>query len=735
MNLWRPTLFLSAVMCATAHAYEIRSHADLSSEALAQSRIGSDPAFRLRTGLLYGIADPRLRLMDSQAQWGTVRDVVRAAAGYEDSAFPVARSKHHFYDPRNDSPMRIDPARWVAAGRPHSANIINELNQSAKRSPDWMLIADGTNDYTRVALTQAMWDAYTVKDTRTRAKHMGLTFDIVGRMVHHLQDMAQPQHVRNDIHLHSDVLTAVCKINLAEHCLVYRDLDNPSIYESWTLATDAVARTSSSYPVPYGPADQATFAAPRRFWQQQGKGIAEFTNANFYSAGSLDRNPPIEAGRLVTTARDLCVGAVPPCGSADPGGTVTFKTTTVIDALHPARGGTIRAASLSIFSDDFTRVTGGAPVWTVNRFVFEDQHRHLLPRAIAYSAGFINFVFRGDMEITPPKEQVYAVVDTSAAGCGTPCGFRRIKLKLRNATPGNEAMSAGKLRAVAHYRRNGCYQRDLSGNPGGPGFAGNQCRGAEEVSVSTEVKLAGALSRTTPQAFTFNFTNDPIPINATDVRIQIVFRGKLGAETDAVAVSTLDIAEPTFIAFASNTDYLFDEQTNRYVSVKSVTGGAGIPVESIKVGFATPGEAPVATLPLLNAAQHAQIAVLANKTGVSMWARDSGVFTNVQLDDPGMREFWFDDTTNQYRASCPVVNMRGFYRHYAIHYANHTRTRQIASVGQKAGRGRAVVAKVFKASEADCPGVPEAGSGGWLDFSEMTPKFTTSVFKKFTIAF
>lgn len=730
-------LLLSSVLTASfvACAYEIETHMALSSRALASSTLGVDPHARYRAGFLYGVDDPRNRFMDSDFRWGTIENMVRNGAEYEDSFFPEFRSKHHFFDPTTGAPLRASTDRWIAAGRPYSVLLLNQLlNNDSQASPNWALGLGTGNDYARNAMTQTMWDAYTTKDPRTRAKHMGKTFDIIGRVIHHLQDMAQPQHVRNDMHLHVDFLTTVCSRPEGEECQLYRDLDNPSTYESWTRDIDAAVRTTGTYPTVYGPEDRTTFNTPRRLWQHQGKGIAEFTNANFYSAGTLDRTPPIShATSLSVKAGELCTGAVPPCGVHNPNSLVTFKTSTVTDALHPDRGGTVRAAALSIFSDDFTRVTGGPPVWTVNRFVFEDQHRHLLPRAIAYSAGFIDYVFRGDMELSLPNEQIFAVVDTSSAGCGTPCGFRRVKLKLRNITPGNEAISAGKLRAVAHYRRNGCYQRDLSGNPGGPAFTGNACRGAEEVSVSNEIKLSGTLSRTTPQAFSFSFANDPIPINATDVRIQVVFRGKLGAESDAVAVSTLNISEPTFIAFASNTDYLFDEQTNRHISVKSV-GGVAIPVESIKVGFATLGEAPVATLPLLGPAQHAQIAVLADKSGIKMWARDSGVFTNTQIDDPDMREFWFDDATSQYRATCPVVNMRGFYRHYAIHYANQTRSRQF-SVDGKAGQGRKAVARVVKAAEADCPGVSAPGEGGWLDFSQMTPKFTTSVYKKFTITF
>lgn len=57
----------------------------------------------------------------------------------------------------------------------------------------------------------------------------------------------------------------------------------------------------------------------------------------------------------------------------------------------------------------------------------------------------------------------------------------------------------------------------------------------------------------------FDFSMDPIPVNATDLFIQVVYRGVLGAETDGIAVGTLDIREPTYYAAWNNTDYFYNE--------------------------------------------------------------------------------------------------------------------------------------------------------------------------------
>ena len=56
-------------------------------------------------------------------------------------------------------------------------------------------------------------------------------------------------------------------------------------------------------------------------------------------------------------------------------------------------------------------------------------------------------------------------------------------------------------------------------------------------------------------SLTFNFTT-PIPVNATDLYLQVVYRGPLGSEQDAVVVATKDIPEPTYFSIVNVSDYV-----------------------------------------------------------------------------------------------------------------------------------------------------------------------------------
>src|SRR4029434_6467076 len=102
-------------------------------------------------------------------------------------------------------------------------------------------------------------------------------------------------------------------------------------------------------------------------------------------------------------------------------------------------------------------------------------------------------------------------------------------------------------------------------------FAGSSCRSSvEEIVVSdpvdTSILPTESLHYNEQVLVKFNFAK-PIPINATDILLQVVFRGWLGNEADAVVVATKNISEPNYIAFVNYTDYKYDDATDTFQSV------------------------------------------------------------------------------------------------------------------------------------------------------------------------
>jgi hypothetical protein len=317
----------------------------------------------------------------------------------------------------------------------------------------------------------------------------------------------------------------------------------------------------------------------------------------------------------------------------------------------------------------------GYLTYALNRFTFDAAHKFLIPRAVGYSAGLINFFFRGQLEITPPEEGVYGIVDHTVENLPDVGGFARIKLKVRNVTPGGADAQGqaivepipenggGTLVAVVKFHRNTCYTPTLSGEYGSPGIGWQTCRApTEEIVVSAPQSVPPGINDEA-KLVVFNFPNK-VPINATDAYLQVVYRGPLGEEADAVVVATRDIAEPLYLSqyalwdqfsyqhhpFVESGPYSFAEWCAQgYPSYDACRNGMGA---TLKFRFgASPGYtdspayaqgewnplaveppfAPVATMPA-PVGTYARVAILADGTpraGVFVWERINPTYSSL----------------------------------------------------------------------------------------------------------
>jgi len=312
----------------------------------------------------------------------------------------------------------------------------------------------------------------------------------------------------------------------------------------------------------------------RNFWRtttpgtdiSSGKGIAEFTNRNFYSSGTIQTysSPPPPGASLTTyftPSSEVDISDL--LNNTTLSGKVRFWKSDVTDSLTGLAETNDRALSEGLLDSDLVKYhsTAGAGYLTyaLNRFTFDAAHKFLIPRAVGYSAGFINFFFRGQLEITPPDEGVYGIVDHTVENAPDVGGFAKIKLKVRNVTPGGvnaqgQAIvepipdgSTGTLVAVVKFHRNTCYTPALSGEYGSPGIDWQTCRApTEEIVVSAPQSVPQGINDEA-KVVAFTFPNK-VPINATDAYLQVVYRGPLGDEADAVVVATRDIAEPLYLS-------------------------------------------------------------------------------------------------------------------------------------------------------------------------------------------
>jgi len=158
-----------------------------------------------------------------------------------------------------------------------------------------------------------------------------------------------------------------------------------------------------------------------------------------------------------------------------------------------------------------TPVNAQAYGYMLTRYNYDAMASLLIPRAVAYSAGLIDYFFRGKIEVQ----------DAGFTDAG-------LVLRVKNATDSkktpawqNETLTAGGKLVVA-------YQYDLP-DPGAPSPASTHVGASQPVAL-TETLLPGKVSRAA-----YEFKLPVIPAEATNIAYRLVYRRKVGRKGDASA--------------------------------------------------------------------------------------------------------------------------------------------------------------------------------------------------------
>jgi hypothetical protein len=413
------------------------------------------------------------------------------------------------------------------------------------------------------------YTALTSTNITQREEYFARTFRGVGQLMHLVEDASVPEHTRNDAH----VLPAYEKyvMNMQKSPLWTIWINNPAPFDktildipSFSSAPVRISRIidtdfyDSLYPDPGVTVNSRI-------------GMAEYTNANFLSRDTMFTDD------LNTTHRHY---APYPKGSNAILWTDYSNNQRYLKKTGDGEPVNHLAIASILYNDRmkyFPQYHSLLPVGLDDK-CYEEYASKLIPRAVGYSAGLLDYFFRGTLEITPPDKIAYAVAD----GRQTPYvdgngnrhqQFTKIRAKVRNSTPdtlpGEEVhdcdiqQSNCILQAVAKYKIIPDYDPYLVNYPPDGNVMLNT-----PFSYSVSVPIAiDSLSSETPQEFAFDFSESPIPAGITDLYLQVVFKGTLGNETDiAVAVGMKDIMEPTHQVFWNLTDMysLYIQADNAY---------------------------------------------------------------------------------------------------------------------------------------------------------------------------
>lgn len=632
------TVFALALLAWTpvARPYEVNTHQRLSREAVNGSIVP-------RKITDFGLQDMNQRIVVSDTNTmvkqlvfceptsaainQTVMDLVALGSICEDAAFGTGqplRFLNHFYDPQHEGQglsfagQHIDSLSWALDSQ---ANIASQ-QYSVRRAKDYLV------------------SSLTLPGMLDRQRYLGLLFRSLGHLMHLVQDVGAPQHTRNDSH------------------------GSGSAYEAY------VDRQNKFNLLVYAGYPPVAASKIEELWHTSAfSGLADYSSRSFVSTGTnfvgnlanARPNPgfplPNPAGATPVLRQITDPDLLGPVGPAQHlVGSIYFIPTTIVDEYKKSSETNPMTSTFSLFDEDLQHYAGMDMRFTVNRFTFREAANRLIPRTIGYSAGLLNYFFRGSLKIAPPDEGVFAIVNHSPgdpvpAGCGTPCGFRTLKLKASNTTA-SENMGAGTLLLVAKYHLNNCYLPDLSGEFGGSAYTGSSCRSAEElITVSDPVAVSQVRNDFSDPALKFEFRS-PIPINAVDLRLQIIFRGMLGQENDAVALSSVDVYEPTYLIFSNDNDYInvynADGSFSRNESYEPVPGRFSVRID---LRFNQSAQSSIATNSQLDPGFYHRLAILTDQEFLPYWMVEQYIGSQ-----PYTREFILAASENQTNADDQVFN-------------------------------------------------------------------------------
>ncbi len=310
-----------------------------------------------------------------------VTEWIRTGARREDDTFldTFARYRNHFFDPRPEAPNSGGFTGFLG-----TLGLFNGLP-----APDWALeptpiptqlfgFKDARASFLRALTKSAKAD---------RDSSLALTFRTIGQVIHVLQDMAQPQHTRNDGHL------------------------LPSLFEKYSDKGSVRSQQSlfSGGSVPQ-------FNNSRDFFtNDQATGLAQYTNRAFVSQETNFRwdGITVRPNATYTSPAPLPNPEVASVQTLDvPQAVKSYCADTVCNMrLYTSQSdqGEVqpRAATLSIFADDLDLFHIDSPNidpgmrFSLNTVNFQAVLPTLVPLAIGYSAGMINYFFRGKIDYVP----------------------------------------------------------------------------------------------------------------------------------------------------------------------------------------------------------------------------------------------------------------------------------------------------------------------------------------------
>ena len=338
-------VLLVLLISSLTAAYEIPTHKMITEQAIPQSSNYS------------GFS--RIFQLDS------ARSIINGS-DLEDKLFPIIRPRNHFFDPTNGEGLSTS---GLPIGEPSLAWGYDGGNSFFSNDYSWTK----AREYLYISLTGKDFNGNLIAVTgEERSEYFLKTYRSVGQVMHLIQDLASPAHVRNDLHLPIGL-----EGDLYEH---YVDEQyNPD----WAIWYPTVQL--GQFP---------------DFWSSS-LGLATFTNRNFISQDTNFDNLNIDGQPYYTFPQIAGIVTTNESIVTQFGGMtnvlVDYERNVILDNYTGEIFTNDRLTAFSVFDFEAQELLG-RPVYSINDFTLESAANILVRRAVGYSAGLLDYFFRGQIQ-------------------------------------------------------------------------------------------------------------------------------------------------------------------------------------------------------------------------------------------------------------------------------------------------------------------------------------------------
>ncbi|SPD74468.1 hypothetical protein PITCH_A230154 [uncultured Desulfobacterium sp.] len=514
LKVYGALIMMSMCMPITSEGYDFDTvHPEINMNAVSQSKL--DYILKNRCGFFDGITTD----LDGRA----IREWVREGGRMEDQ--PEKRGVNHFHDPLED---------WDDAGLSIVPFSLSSFLWAAQFNQAPIYYSGGVS-HSWFDARNSFWLGLTSKTETERETNFAECFQNIGHVMHLVSDLSVPAHVRDDSHYPDWPLKDPDPYELWTESQVSKDPNN-LVYtgpnSNYDTSIFGRAVNLEQYPIPISALwdqDQYTGTNPEVTWSDHQVGLAEFTNANFFSSDSIVSiinsydHPSLYDINLGSIDLRMPESVLSEDGKVDP----RIYIRRIVNGEE----------AYKLYSQSFLgydcMVAGhpelGPPV--LDDEVHRDYADELVPRAVGYSANLLDYFFRGDMKIRK-----------ASAKLGSGMTIAGMNFEVKNDTFENEdnqiiePFKAGVMDISCQYYLDG--QEDP------------QYNFIQEIYTIAESDVSDKInSEFVPISVTFP-EEEIIPYGAIDISFTLIFRGMLGKESGAVVARQYVFNENSRIAYA-----------------------------------------------------------------------------------------------------------------------------------------------------------------------------------------